>query len=75
MTRPVSPEARAWMAQWRSAASALARVRATELQAVDLWRVADELEDALLASMRREPAACTSGLVEQQRIFARARRT
>lgn len=63
-----------WMAQWRSAGPALARVRAEELEAVDLWRVADELEDALQERWRTEPVSRWSGLVEQQRIFARARR-
>ncbi len=60
------------MGQWRSAAAALARVRAAELYAVDLLAVADELDEALWARRRAEPPSRTSGLVEQQRVFARA---
>ena len=74
MIKPTDAQAHAWMLQWRAAGPALARVRAEEVATVDLWRVADELEEALLARVTAEPAAPTSGLVEQQRIFARARR-
>ncbi len=62
------------MLQWRAAGPALARVRAAELESVDLWRVGDELEEALWARVRAEPAATSTGLVEQQRLFARASR-
>lgn len=62
------------MGQWRSAASALAPIRAVELYAVDLIAVADELDEALWARCRAEPPSLTSGLVEQQRVFARAAR-
>ena len=70
---PTEAQARAWAAQWRAAGLALARVRAAELNAIDLVRVADELEEALLVRVRAEAPSVTSGLVEQQRIFARAR--
>jgi hypothetical protein len=74
MTKPTRAQALTWIAQWRSAGPALARVRAAELEEVDLWRVADELEEALWARLRSEPASQTSGLVEQQRLFHRASR-
>lgn len=73
MIKPTDAQAHAWMLQWRAAGPALARVRADELATVDLWRVADELEEAFWARVRTEPAVQTSGLVAQQRIFARAR--
>ena len=73
-TRATAEQARAWMAQWHSAAPALARVRAAELEAVDLVTVADELDEALWARVRAEPLSRMSGLVEQQRLFARAAR-
>ncbi len=50
----------------------MARLRAVELAEVDLWRVADELEEALWVAVRAEPASRTSGLIEQQRLFAKA---
>ena len=73
MTVPTEAQARAWAAQWREAGPALARVRAAELHAVDLARVAEELEEALWVRVRTEARSVTSGLVEQQRLFARAR--
>lgn len=73
MIPPTSAEAHAWAAQWQAAGPALARVRAAELQAVDLWRVADELEEALWARLRADPDSRAPGLVEQQRLFARSR--
>lgn len=74
MIKPTEAEALAWMSQWRAAGPALARVRAAELADVDLTRVADELEEALWARVRAEPASRSSGLVEQQRLFARSPR-
>ncbi|MEX2180711.1 MAG: hypothetical protein WD771_01590 [Gemmatimonadaceae bacterium] len=74
MIKPTEAQAQAWMSQWRAAGPALARVRARELEAVDLWRVADELEEALWARVRAEPVDRSSGLVAQQRLFARALR-
>lgn len=47
-------------------------MRAAELEGIDLWRVAEELEEALWVRVRAEPASQASGLVEQQRLFARA---
>ena len=72
MIKPTAAQAQAWMSQWRSAGPALARLRAVELADVDLWRVADELEEALWVAVRAEPASRTSGLIEQQRLFAKA---
>lgn len=62
------------MSQWRTAGPALARVRAAELEEVDLWQVGEELEEALWVRVRTEPVSQRSGLVEQQRLFARAPR-
>jgi len=75
MTRPTVVQQQAWMAQWRSAAVELARVRLAEISNADLWRVAADLEDACVASARAEQLAiATSGLIEQQRwMHARAR--
>lgn len=73
MIKPTTEQARVWAEHWRSAGPALARVRA-ELQAVDLWRVADELEEAFWVRFRQEPTSEASGLVAQQRLFARPRR-
>lgn len=57
------------MAQWRSAAVALERVRLQELRAADLARIAADLDDACLASARAHGSESTSGLIEQQRFL------
>ncbi|MGH7583061.1 MAG: hypothetical protein ACREL5_07550 [Gemmatimonadales bacterium] len=70
---PSEAQQRTWVAQWRSAAIALARVRLAELARVDLARVAADLEDASLAAAPARAASRTSGLVVQQQIFLRHR--
>lgn len=69
--------ARAWLQQREQGAAAVAAIEARELRDLD----ADEalcLSDALLAATPLEAAEATrrtwSGFVEQQRLFARARR-
>ncbi len=70
-------EQQAWMSQWRNAAIELEKVKREELQALTDER-AFEISNMLLR-MGPFPGcgrACSqdSGLVEQQRIFGRARR-
>jgi hypothetical protein len=70
-----SPEqARAWIAQWRSAAIALERVKADEVAHANCIVIAAQLEDVSLAAIARNPPRPTSGLIEQQRILHRVRR-
>ena len=59
------------MAQWRSAAVALERVRLQELCTADLARIAADLDDACLVSARAHGSELTSGLIEQQRFLHR----
>ena len=74
MATATDAQRRAWMAQWRSAAVALERVRIDELAKADLTRIAADLDDACMAAVRANAPAPTSGLVEQQAIFHRLRR-
>ena len=74
MVAPSALERQQWMTQWRHAGVALAALRATETRAADLWAIADALEDAFRASLARDALPESSGLVEQQRVFGRARR-
>ena len=74
MATPTDAQRRTWMAQWRSAAVALERVRVEELGAADLTRIADDLEDACMASVRANGSVPTSGLVQQQAFLHRQRR-
>ena len=63
------------MAQWRSAAVALERVRADEFREADLAVVAAQFDELCLQSVRDNPPGPTSGLIEQQRVFqGKARR-
>ncbi len=63
------------MTQWSSAAVELARVRQAELEHVDFWRVAADLEDACVASAREARLAPpSSGLIDQQRCLHRRAR-
>jgi len=57
------------MAQWRSAAVALERIRLQELRTADLARIAADLDDACLASAWAHGSEPTSGLIEQQRFL------
>ena len=63
------------MQQWRSAAIEMERVRLMELSAVDLARVAADLEDACLASAIAARDSRASGLIEQQRWLHRRTRS
>ena len=67
-------QARRWAAQWKTAGPALARIRAAEIRKTAPTVVAVQLEAALQAAPRRDPRRGASGMVEQQRVFARARR-
>ena len=71
MTTPTEDQRRTWMAQWRSAAVALERVRVDELRGADLGRIAAGLEDACAASAGERARRATSGMVEQQRLLHR----
>ncbi len=63
------------MAQWRTAAIALERIRIQEIRVLDLARVAADLDDACLASVQTAGPQPTSGLIAQQRILHTTRGT
>lgn len=65
---------RRWVQAWKSAAPALEAIRRDELRRLDAYAAIQLLCGP--ADYRAEPRAPkpTSGLVEQQRIFSRARR-
>ena len=67
MILPTAVQQHAWMLQWRSAAVELERVRLHELAAVDLARVAADLEDSCVVSALAARDSQGSGLIEQQR--------
>lgn len=61
------------VAQWRRAGPALAQVRRDELRRLTDAEALAAAEDLLDLLRLLPPAAGVSGLVEQQRLFARAR--
>ena len=70
------PYARAWMRQRDEGAARLAAIEAAELRQLDAAGALEQA-DALLAATPIDAIApsrrTTSGLIEQQRLFSRAR--
>jgi len=60
-----------WVAGWQSAGPVLERLRAEAIRHSDTTAAIELLSDAFESALRRCPPASTSGLVEQQRLFAR----
>ena len=71
---PTEAQRQAWMAQWRSAAVALERIRADEFRNADLALTIAQFDGISMELLRTNPPKPTSGLVEQQRVFRRAAR-
>jgi hypothetical protein len=67
---------RIWMQQWRNAAIALRNVKRQELGRMteeDVLNACDLLLEDAISFYRSPKTVKNSGLVEQQRLFARAR--
>ncbi len=64
---------RRWVEGWQAAAPVLERLRAEAIRRSDTAAAIEELSDAFESARRHCPPAKTSGLVEQQRLFARLR--
>jgi len=64
---------RRWVAGWQKAGPLLERLRAEAIRNSDTAVAIEQLSDAFESALRHYPPAATSGLVEQQRIFARLR--
>jgi hypothetical protein len=77
MMSTLPPFARTWVRQRDAGAAAVAAIEAAELRELDAAEALKQAE-ALLAAAPIDAVApsrrTTSGLVEQQRLFARARR-
>jgi hypothetical protein len=71
------PYARAWLAQRQSGIAAVAAIEGRELRALDTVRAlaqSDALLSAAPIAVMTESRRDSSGFVEQQRLFRRARR-
>lgn len=61
-----------WVAHWRDAGKALEALRREELRTLDTVAAVEALADAFDLAVSG-PSRPTSGLVDQQRLFARLR--
>jgi hypothetical protein len=73
MTRPEAWTLRRWAETWREASAALTDIKRNELRGLDTPQALDQLADAFNAALRHAHPQPTSGLIEQQRIYARLR--
>jgi hypothetical protein len=71
--RAASAELRQWAQTWRAAGEALARVKRAELMQLDTREAVSQLADAFNDAVHTARRTYTSGVVEQQRWFARLR--
>jgi len=64
---------RQWIENWRVAGPVLESVRAEAIRQSDTAAAIEQLSDAFESARREWSPPATSGLVEQQRLFARLR--
>jgi len=62
-----------WIRNWEEAAPVPEQLRAQVSRNSDTAKAIEQLSDAFESARRHCPPATTSGLVEQQRLFARLR--
>ena len=66
-------DADAWVRTWKAAGPRLEAIRRDEIRRTDSVREIAVFGDAFALALRVNPPTPTSGLVEQQRCFARLR--
>jgi hypothetical protein len=65
---------RQWIRNWEAAAPVLEELRAEQIRNSDTATAIEQLSDAFESARLHWTPPATSGLVEQQRLFARLRR-
>jgi hypothetical protein len=65
---------RQWIRNWEAAAPVLEELRAEQIRNSDTATAIEQLSDAFESARLHWTPPVTSGLVEQQRLFARLRR-
>jgi hypothetical protein len=73
MERSQEDLVRRWIENWRAAGPVLENTRAEAIRRTDTAAAIEQLSDAFESARREWSAPATSGLVEQQRLFARLR--
>jgi hypothetical protein len=74
MDKIESESIRRWVAGWQRAGPILERLRNEAIRLSNSAMSIEQLSDAFESALRHCPPKATSGLVEQQRLFARWRR-
>jgi hypothetical protein len=74
MTEQEKARTRAWIKSWQAVGPILEEVRAEEIRATDTVRAMEVLDGMFTHAVETVPARESSGLIEQQAIFARAKR-
>ena len=64
-----------WIKAWKSAGPALDEIRKKELKSTVTSQAMEALSDAYEWALKNYKASSTSGLIEQQRIFSKARQS
>lgn len=64
-------DAAAWVRTWQAAGPRLEAIRQRELHQATIAGFLNSMSDAYRAAQRHAAPSLTSGLVEQQRIFAK----
>lgn len=74
MTRKQKEQARLWVEAWQRAGEALEKERRKRIRATNTVRDMQAFRGLATWALKQRPPLPTSGLVEQQRLFARRRR-
>ncbi|MCX7721641.1 MAG: hypothetical protein N2379_01090 [Verrucomicrobiae bacterium] len=74
MTEQEKAQIRAWIKNWQEVGPVLEQIRAEEIRAADTVKAMEALDDMFTHAVKTLPPRESSGLIEQQAIFARARR-
>jgi hypothetical protein len=71
MNKMDNESVRRWLDGWQAASPVLERLRADAIRRSDTAAAIEQLSDAFESALQHYPPKKTSGLVEQQRIFAK----
>ena len=74
MTEQEKAQTRAWIKNWQELGPILEEVRAEEIRATDTVSAMEVLDGMFTHAVETVPVRESSGLIEQQAIFARAKK-
>ena len=74
MTEQEKALTRAWVKNWQEVGPILEEIRAEEIRATDTVKAMEILDGMFTHAVESVPIRESSGLIEQQAVFARAKR-